>query len=71
MNVAKTKVLVSCAVAAQLICVFVFTYAKNMFSHGGIQINLALTDGCTQMHGWFICGFEKPKIITFFHAQLE
>ena len=31
--VAKTKVLVSCAVTAQLICAFVFAYAKSRFSH--------------------------------------
>ena len=31
--VAKTKVLISCAVTAQLICVFVFAYAKCLFSH--------------------------------------
>ena len=29
----KTKVLISCAVTVQLICVFVFAYAKNPFSH--------------------------------------
>ena len=27
--VAKTKALISCAVSAQLICVFVFTYMQN------------------------------------------
>ena len=32
--VAKTKALVSCAVTAKLICVFVFAYAKRRFSHG-------------------------------------
>ena len=29
----KTKVLISCSVTAQLICVFVFEYAKSSFSH--------------------------------------
>ena len=29
----KTKVLISCAITAQLICTFVFTYAKGRFSH--------------------------------------
>ena len=32
MNVAKTKALISCAVTVQLICVFVFAYAKCRFS---------------------------------------
>ena len=31
--VAKTKVLISCTVTAQLICAFVFAYAKSKFSH--------------------------------------
>ena len=32
-HVAKTKALISCAVTAQLICVFVFASAKSRFSH--------------------------------------
>ena len=31
--VAKTKVLISCMVTTQLICIFVFTYTKGRFSH--------------------------------------
>ena len=30
---AKTKALISCAVTAQLICIFVFAYANCLFSH--------------------------------------
>ena len=30
---AKTKTLISCAVTAQLICVFVYAYANCWFSH--------------------------------------
>ena len=33
MRIAKTKALISCAITAQLICVFVFAYAKTRFSH--------------------------------------
>ena len=33
MYVAKTKALISCAVTAHLICVFVFAYGKRWFSH--------------------------------------
>ena len=33
MYVAKTKALISFAVTAKLICVFVFAYAKSRFSH--------------------------------------
>ena len=35
---AKTKTLISCAVTAQLICVFVFAYANCLFSHGKAQL---------------------------------
>ena len=33
MRVAKTKALISFAVTVKLICVFVFAYAKSLFSH--------------------------------------
>ena len=33
MRVAKTKMLISFAFTAKLICVFVFAYAKSWFSH--------------------------------------
>ena len=33
---------ISCALTAQLVCTFVFTYAKNRFSHGAAQTNLPL-----------------------------
>ena len=36
--VAKTKALISFAVIAKLICVFVFAYAKRWFSHDAAQI---------------------------------
>ena len=36
--VAKTKALISFAVTAKLICVFVFAYAKSRFSHDAAQI---------------------------------
>ena len=35
---AKTKALISFAVTAKLICVFVFAYAKIRFSHDEAQI---------------------------------
>ena len=35
---AKTKALISFAVAAKLICVFVFAYAKSRFSHDEAHI---------------------------------
>ena len=37
---AKTKALISFAVTAKLICVFVFAYAKSRFSHDVAHIGL-------------------------------
>ena len=37
-HVAKTKALISFAVTAKLICVFVFAYAKSRFSHNEAHI---------------------------------
>ena len=37
-HVVKTKALISCAVTAQLICIFVFAYANCWFSHAQAQI---------------------------------
>ena len=36
--VAKTKALISCAVTPQLICIFVFAFAKSQFSHNEAHI---------------------------------
>ena len=43
MSVAKRKALISCAFTAQLICAFVFAYAKNRFSHVVGQIMCSLS----------------------------
>ena len=39
-RVAKTKALISFAVNAKLICVFVFAYANNRFSHDEAQLKM-------------------------------
>ena len=38
MYVAKTKALISFAVTAKVICVFVFAYAKSRFSHDAAHL---------------------------------
>ena len=40
MYVGKTKALISLAVTAKLICVFVFAYAKRLFSHDAAHLFL-------------------------------
>ena len=42
-RVAITKALISFAVTAKLICVFVFAYAKSRFSHGAAHITWPLS----------------------------
>ena len=42
---AKTKALISFAVTAKLICVFVFAYAKSQFSHDAAHTIMILTFG--------------------------
>ena len=44
--VAKTEVLISCEVTAQLICAFVFAQAKIRFSHDAAQL-LSVTNTVT------------------------
>ena len=41
-RVAKTKTLISFAVTAKLICVFVFAYAKSRFSHDAAHMQIQL-----------------------------
>ena len=57
---AKTKVLISCAVTAQLICIFVFAYAACCyFSCGGSYIKfLLLQNSC-------FCHIIKEVFLTF------
>ena len=55
--VAKTKALIRCAVTAQLICGFVFTYAKSRFSHNEAQImNVFMQELITKCHVLHVSG---------------
>ena len=47
---AKTKTLISFAVSAKLICVFVFAYAKIRFSHNEAQITSSMLWGGRAVH---------------------
>ena len=61
MHVAKTKMLIGCAVTAQLICTFVFIYANHWFSHAQahfktlysctVHIQQRSSDGAVHVHG--------------------
>ena len=45
---AKTKALISFAVTAKLICVFVFAYSKSRFSHDAAHIGMKYNVDCEQ-----------------------
>ena len=74
--VAKTKALISCAVAAQLICAFVFAYANCWFSHAVAHIcshlynswdmKIRRNDSITQFlrTSFDLCIFLESKIVT-------
>ena len=51
-HVVKTKVLISCAFTAQLICLFVFAYAKSRYSHDVAHIFF-------QIHKLFRCVLKQ------------
>ena len=53
-RVVKTKALISCAVTAQLICAFVFAYAKYWFSHNAAHFSLMC------LYEKTLCNCAKP-----------
>ena len=48
--IAKTKALISFAVTAKLICIFVFAYAKSRFSHDAAQMIYLVTEASSLFH---------------------
>ena len=62
--VAKTKALIRCAVTAQLICLFVFAYAKSSFSHDAAQLEgvPAVTCVASAQHLTKKVNFDTPII---------
>ena len=67
----KTKALISCAVTAQLICGFVFAYAKIQFSHNEAQLISLLTILrhlnviCLSSLFYWMCGHLDGKELVF------
>ena len=60
----KTKALISFAVTAKLICVFVFGYAKRWFSHDAAQMGVHVEEvGVDEMksaESKMSCAVRKP-----------
>ena len=63
---AKTKALISFAVTAKLICVFVFANAKCWFSHDAALLSLSRVTTYDGFSGQFFLNFE----IVFFVLYL-
>ena len=63
MRAAKTKALISCAVTAQLICVFVFAYARSRFSHDAAQMvkNVHILD--KELHVVYLSQHQCKQIV--------
>ena len=63
-QVAKSKALISFAVTAMLICVFVFTYAKIRFSHVAAQIMSKFVNYLFENRWWGSqwCASEQVKV---------
>ena len=61
LRVAKTKALISCAVTAQLICVFVFAYAKLLFSHDAVILVIFFNNVCISVKYLTRRGFVRRR----------
>ena len=66
---AKTKALISFAVTVNLICVFVFAYAKNWFSHDAAHFKCLTV---ALLMSTFNLGFggEKANLLEFIKIKL-
>ena len=65
----KTKALISFAVTAKLICVFVFAYAKSRFSHNAAQVMSFKSEPVARkICLWILDIYIKMKFKTGFSA---
>ena len=53
--------LMSCAVTAQLICIFVFPYADRWFAGGAFHL---LISSLSAIQRWCREGFEVPRTVS-------
>ena len=71
---AKTKALISCAVTAQLICVFVFAYANPWFSHAKVLLSFWNSSFCIgvnlSLFHWGYMSREMRKQTLWFSEQV-
>ena len=63
--VAKTKALISFAVTAKLICIFVFAYAKSRFSHNAAQFIMTIIGNLEQFFSTVPLSFVGMNMFSF------
>ena len=58
------KALISCAVTAQLICTFLFAYARTRFSHDAAQLSASqnFSEGFYHIFDSALQGFEEELL---------
>ena len=72
MYVAETKALISFAVTAKLICVFVFAYAKCWFSHDAYKLtSVSLTDQVSLKRKNSKDGRHFKQVKQLFHTKIK
>ena len=65
MGTAKTKALISCAVTVQLICVFIFAYAKSHF------LITRLKSSCILGFDQYLCHFLFRYLKAIFQLNFK
>ena len=72
----KTKALISFAVTVQLICAFVYAYAKSRFSHVKAHMVLVLTRISLKIHVYGellkkIFNYPERPAFPFYHKHIK
>ena len=69
MRVAKTKALISFAVTAKLICVFVFAYAYCLFSHEVAHLSRGQKYDLTYLNDSVTCNYRIINQFQFVYLK--
>ena len=69
--VTKTKALISFAVTAKLICVFVFAYAKSWFSHGAAHLSSMDSDYAILIYTVLMALLYSDETLPYFFCTFQ
>ena len=70
-SVAKTKALISVAVAAKLVCAFVFAYADCWFSDAATCCTALLNNGCKLIMNFYMLKATLCMVKFMFYSTLQ